>query len=61
MQSGSQVETLTEPPPSRLASVVGTLIALVTLVLPVAAIAYYSSAPPPMQPQNYTAPYQRGL
>jgi hypothetical protein len=56
MQSGSQIETLTEPPPSRLANVIGTLIALMTLVLPVAAIAYYSSNPPPSSAPNSGAP-----
>jgi len=65
MESGSRVETITEPP-SRLASFAGTLIALITLILPVAAIAYYSSSSPPLATPNTIAPaqvspVQRGL
>lgn len=52
MESGSRVETFTEPPPHRLANIAGTLIALVTLILPVAAIAYYSTSPPPSTPDT---------
>lgn len=55
MESGSRVETFAEPPPHRLANIAGTLIALVTLILPVAAIAYYSTSPPPSTP-NTIAP-----
>jgi|GEM_PF-1294961 len=61
MESGSRVETLTEPPPSRLANFVGIVIALVTLVLPMVAIAYYSSMPPLIPAQNYVPPPSRGL
>ncbi|MBD1911692.1 MULTISPECIES: hypothetical protein [unclassified Leptolyngbya] len=56
MESGSQVETFTEPPPHRLANIAGTLIALVTLILPVAAIAYYSTSPPPVSTPNTISP-----
>jgi hypothetical protein len=44
MESGSQVN---EPPgrtSQRLASLVGTLIALITLIVPIFAIAHFSSA-----------------
>jgi len=65
MESGSQVETLTEPP-SRLANIAGTLIALITLILPVVAIAYYSASPSPIPTPNTMSPaqvppVQRGL
>ncbi|MBE9103215.1 hypothetical protein [Vacuolonema iberomarrocanum] len=61
MESGSRIETSTEPPPSRLANFAGVVIALITLVLPVVAIAYYSAMPPLIPAQNYVPPPSRGL
>jgi hypothetical protein len=56
MEPGSSPSTQTEPSPHRLAEVLGTLIALVTLTLPLAVIAHYSTSPIPMnvlQSQGY--------
>jgi hypothetical protein len=55
MDSGSQADQPPERTSSRLANVFGTLIALLTLTLPIIAIAYFSSAnadptPPPSYP-----------
>ncbi|HIK55702.1 MAG TPA: hypothetical protein IGS37_11130 [Synechococcales cyanobacterium M55_K2018_004] len=49
MEPGSRADAPFEPYPSRIADVIGTLIALLTLVVPVAAIAYFSSTPTPLQ------------
>jgi hypothetical protein len=46
MEPGSQAETSPEPSPNRLADVLGTLIALLTLIVPSVAIAYFSSEAP---------------
>lgn len=43
MDSGSSSTPLSEKPPQRLANIAGTVIALVTLLLPALIIAHYSS------------------
>lgn len=43
MEPGSQAETSPEPTSNRLADLLGTLIALLTLIIPGVAIAYFSS------------------
>ncbi len=46
MESASPSENLPEPPSSRFAPLVGTVIALLTLTLPLVAIAHYSELDP---------------
>lgn len=43
MQSASQLESNAEPPHSPFAQFLGIFIALITLVLPLCAVAYFSS------------------
>ncbi|NER78500.1 MAG: hypothetical protein F6K42_02780 [Leptolyngbya sp. SIO1D8] len=43
MESASSSENPPEPPSSRFAPVIGTVVGLLTLTLPLLAIAYYSS------------------
>jgi len=43
MESGSPSANVPDRPANRFAAVLGTLVALVTLILPVVIIAYYSS------------------
>ena len=50
MESTSSSENPPEPPSSRFAHVVGTVVALLTLTLPLLAIAHYSSANTQMPP-----------
>ncbi|HEY9619626.1 MAG TPA: hypothetical protein V6C78_04610 [Crinalium sp.] len=47
MESGSRADNPPGRTSNRLADVVGTLIALLTLIMPMMAIAYYSSTSPP--------------
>jgi len=47
MESVSTSENPPEPPSSRFSHFVGTVIAIVTLMLPLAAIAHFSAADPP--------------
>ncbi|MGG6294612.1 hypothetical protein ACQ4M4_09320 [Leptolyngbya sp. AN02str] len=59
--SSSQLDNPPERTANRFAEFVGTLIALITLTIPVIALAYFSSSnaqllPPP----GYTAPMTRG-
>lgn len=51
MESVSNSENPPEPPSSRFSHIVGTVVAVLTLMLPLLAIAHYSSAdiqPPPL-------------
>ncbi len=47
MESASTSENPPEPPSSRFSHFVGTVIALLTLMLPILAIAHFSVADPP--------------
>jgi len=47
MESGSRTDTSPEQTSHKLADFIGTLIALLTLVLPIMTIAYYSSLESP--------------
>ncbi|QIZ72864.1 hypothetical protein HCG48_21560 [Oxynema aestuarii AP17] len=54
MESGSPSASSAEKPPHRLSQFVGTLIALLTLLLPIFAIAHYSpSNQNPLPQRNY--------
>lgn len=44
MESGSRINAASEEPPSHWSNLLGTLIALLTLTLPVGAIAYFSTS-----------------
>ena len=50
MESASTSENPPEPPSSRFSHVVGTFVAVLTLMLPLLAIAHYSSADVPPAP-----------
>lgn len=52
MESGGQSGRSLERSTSRLADFVGIVIALLTLTLPLAVIAYYSSSAEPLPPAN---------
>lgn len=55
MDSGSEPVQSAEEPPHKLASILGTLIALITLALPLLFIAHYSSSSSKViQPNLYT-------
>lgn len=57
MEPGSPSTNASEQPPPRLADIVGTFIALLTLTLPVFVIAYYSSSETQVsQPSTYKMP-----
>ncbi|MGF1458237.1 MAG: hypothetical protein ACFBSG_04355 [Leptolyngbyaceae cyanobacterium] len=47
MESVSSSENPPEPPSNRFAHFVGTVVAILTLMLPVLAIAHFSAADPP--------------
>lgn len=47
MESVSPSENPPEPPGNRFSNFIGTIVALLTLALPLVAIAYYSSVDPP--------------
>jgi hypothetical protein len=47
MESVNTSENASEPPSSRFSHFVGTVIALLTLMLPLLAIAHYSAVDPP--------------
>ncbi|GAB4473132.1 MAG: hypothetical protein OHK0037_33390 [Elainellaceae cyanobacterium] len=52
MEPGSRNDTSPEPSPYRAAEIAGTFIAVLTLVVPVAAIAYFST---PITPSSLPA------
>ena len=54
MDSSSQSANASDKPPHRLADVVGTVIALLTLALPLFMIAHYSSSVELVQPITKT-------
>jgi len=54
MEPGSRSDTSPEPPLYRAAEIAGTFIAVLTLVVPVAAIAYFSTPIPPPLPTRTT-------
>lgn len=55
MDSGSDPANSADPPPHKLADFVGTLIAVLTLTLPLFIIAHYSSSKAEvLQPAPYT-------
>jgi hypothetical protein len=59
--SSSQLDNPPERISSRFAEFVGTLIALITLTIPVIALAYFSSSSVQLlSPPGYTAPMTRG-
>jgi hypothetical protein len=45
MESGHQLQRLSRPSPSKFSEFVGTLIAVLTLTLPVLLVAHYSGGP----------------
>ncbi len=57
MESGSPSANASDQPPPRLADIVGTFIAVLTLTLPVFVIAHYSSSETSVsQPSTYQLP-----